>query len=57
MVKEQLKQGIINLLLLLIKPVRPPSATPAEDSTNVVVVDVPKIAPADVAIASDIRAG
>ena len=40
-----------------VKPVRPPSATPAEDSTNVVVVDVPKIAPADVAIASDIRAG
>ena len=32
-----------------VKPVRPPSATPAEDSTNVVVVDVPKIAPADVA--------
>jgi len=40
-----------------VRPVRPPSATPADDSTNVVVVDVPRIAPTDVAIASDISAG
>ena len=33
-------------------PVRPPAATPAEDSTYVVVVEVPMIAPAEVAIAS-----
>ena len=40
-----------------VRPVLPPSATPADDSTNVVVVDVPRIAPADVAIASDKSAG
>ena len=34
------------------RPVRPPSATPEEDSTNVVTVDVPQIAPVVVAIAS-----
>ena len=34
------------------RPVRPPSATPAEDSTNVVTVDVPQIAPQQVAMAS-----
>ena len=39
------------------RPVLPPSATPAELSTNVVVVDVPKIAPTDVAIASERSAG
>ena len=40
-----------------VRPVRPPTATPAEDSTNVVTVDVPSTAPADVAIASDNNAG
>ena len=34
------------------RPVRPPSATPAEDSTKVVTVEVPQIAPVVVAIAS-----
>ena len=34
------------------RPVRPPSATPAEDSTNVVTVDVPQTAPQQVAMAS-----
>ena len=34
------------------RPVLPPSATPEEDSTNVVTVDVPQIAPVVVAIAS-----
>ena len=33
-------------------PVRPPSATPAEDSTKVVTVEVPQTAPVVVAIAS-----
>src|SRR5690606_21944681 len=36
----------------LVKPVRPPAAIPAALSTNVVVLDVPKTAPTDVAIAS-----
>ena len=40
-----------------VRPVLPPSATPAEDSTNVVVVEVPRIAPAEVATASAISAG
>ena len=40
-----------------VRPVRPPTATPADDSTKVVVVEVPKTAPADVAIASDNKAG
>ena len=40
-----------------VKPVLPPDATPADDSTNVVVVDVPRTAPADVAIASERSAG
>ena len=40
-----------------VRPVRPPAATPAEDSTNVVTVDVPSTAPALVAIASEISAG
>ena len=40
-----------------VRPVLPPTATPAEDSTKVVVVDVPSTAPADVAIASERRAG
>lgn len=34
------------------RPVLPPSATPAEDSTNVVTVEVPQIAPVVVAMAS-----
>ena len=34
-------------------PVLPPSATPDDDSTKVVTVDVPHIAPTHVAIASD----
>ena len=34
------------------RPVRPPSATPAEDSTNVVTVEVPQTAPQQVAMAS-----
>lgn len=46
-----------NPVTTAVRPVRPPSATPADDSTNVVVVDVPRIAPADVAIASDKSAG
>ena len=37
-------------------PVLPPSATPDELSTNVVVVEVPRMAPALVAIASAKRA-
>ena len=39
------------------KPVLAPAATPAEDSTKVVVVEVPRTAPAEVAIGSDSRAG
>ena len=35
-----------------VRPVRPPAATPEADSTNVVVVDVPKTAPTEVAIES-----
>src|SRR5699024_12113097 len=34
-----------------VNPVRPPAPIPAADSTKVVVFDVPKIAPTDVAIA------
>ena len=40
-----------------VSPVRPPTATPEEDSTKVVVVEVPRIAPAEVAMASDNNAG
>ena len=40
-----------------VKPVLPPTATPAEDSTNVVVVEVPRIAPAEVAMESASSAG
>ena len=40
-----------------VKPVRPPAATPEEDSTNVVTVEVPRTAPAVVATASAINAG
>src|SRR5699024_8408590 len=36
----------------LVKPVRPPAPIPAALSTNVVVLEVPKIAPTEVAIAS-----
>ena len=39
------------------RPVLAPSPTPAELSTKVVVVEVPKIAPTEVAIASASRAG
>ena len=35
------------------RPVRPPSATPAEDSTKVVTVEVPHTAPTVVATASE----
>lgn len=44
-------------VVIAVRPVRPPTATPAEDSTKVVTVEVPKTAPAEVAIASDISAG
>ena len=40
-----------------VRPVRPPTATPAEDSTKVVVVEVPNNAPAEVATASDNSTG
>ena len=40
----------------LVSPVLPPSAIPALDSTTVVTVDVPTIAPASVETASDINA-
>ena len=40
-----------------VRPVLPPAATPAEDSTKVVVVEVPRTAPAEVATASAISAG
>ena len=39
-----------------VRPERPPCATPAALSTYVVVVDVPRTAPAVVAIASAIKA-
>ena len=42
---------------IAVNPVRPPAATPAEDSTNVVTVEVPNTAPAVVAIASANNAG
>ena len=35
-----------------VRPVLPPAATPAEDSTKVVVVEVPKTAPTAVATES-----
>ena len=38
-----------------VRPVRPPSETPAEDSTKVVTVEVPRTAPQAVAIASASR--
>ena len=37
----------------LVRPVRPPSATPALDSTKVVTVEVPQMAPVQVAMASE----
>ena len=40
-----------------VRPVRPPADTPEADSTYVVVVEVPRIAPAEVAIASESSAG
>ena len=39
-------------VVTLVKPVLPPSVIPEEDSTNVVIVDVPKIAPTVVPTAS-----
>ena len=39
------------------RPVLAPAATPAVDSTNVVVVEVPRMAPADVAMESASKAG
>ena len=41
---------------IVVRPVRPPSATPVELSTKVVIVEVPKTAPTVVPIASDIKA-
>ena len=46
-----------NAVVIEVRPVLPPSATPADDSTTVVVVDVPNTAPAVVAIASARSAG
>src|SRR5690554_6468087 len=40
----------------LVSPVRPPAPIPAALSTNVVVLEVPKIAPIEVAVASAKRA-
>ena len=45
-----------NPVVIAVKPVLPPEATPEALSTKVVVVDVPKIAPTTVAIASARRA-
>ena len=39
-------------VITLVKPVLPPAATPEADSTNVVHVDVPRTAPAQVPIES-----
>lgn len=39
-------------VVIEVRPVLPPAATPADDSTNVVVVEVPSTAPAVVAIES-----
>ena len=46
-----------NAVVKAVRPVLPPAATPAEDSTKVVVVEVPRTAPAEVAIESARRAG
>ena len=43
-------------VVIEVSPVLPPAATPEDDSTNVVVVEVPRTAPAVVATASAIRA-
>lgn len=40
----------------VVRPVLPPSATPADDSTKVVIVDVPSKAPIVVPIASESKA-
>ena len=45
-----------NAVTKLVIPVLPPAAIPALDSTTVVTVEVPTIAPAAVEIASDINA-
>lgn len=42
-----------NAVVSAVRPVLPPTATPAEDSTNVVVVDVPRTAPTVVATESE----
>ena len=44
-------------VMTALNPVLPPAATPAEDSTKVVVVEVPRTAPAVVAMESASRAG
>ena len=46
-----------NAVVSAVRPVLPPTATPAEDSTNVVVVDVPRTAPTVVATESERSAG
>ncbi len=51
-----LRSGDKNPETAAVKPVRPPAATPEEDSTNVVTVEVPRTAPAVVATASAINA-
>ena len=43
-------------VVMEVRPVRPPSSMPVEDSTKVVTVEVPSSAPVQVAIASAIRA-
>ena len=45
-----------NPVVIAVRPVRPPSAIPDEDSTKVVTVEVPRQAPAVVPIASASRA-
>ena len=43
-------------VVMLVRPVRPPSVTPEALSTKVVVVEVPSTAPAQVAMESAIKA-
>ena len=45
-----------NAVVSAVRPVRPPSATPEADSTKVVTVEVPKIAPKEVAMESESNA-
>ena len=44
-------------VVIAVRPVLPPALTPEADSTKVVIVDVPKMAPAVVAMASDNNTG